>query len=55
MMWKDRDDELTPLIKADFDSAGFNERYARALELVHNRHSKGSLVALVAYLLKEQK
>lgn len=53
--WEDRDDDLSAPIAADFRSHGFFERYARALELVGNRHSKGALVALVAYLIKGQK
>lgn len=51
--WLDREDEMTPAIRADFRSDGFFERYARALDLVGNRHSKGALVALVAYLLRD--
>ena len=50
--WTDRDDDLTPAIKADFKSEGFYERHARAMDLVGNRHSKAALVSLVAYLLK---
>jgi len=50
--WKDRPDSLTSKIESDFDTPGFYERYAEAQELVGNRNSKASLVALVAYLLK---
>lgn len=53
MPWEDREDNLTPAIEADPKSKDFNERYSRALQLVGNRHSKASLVSLVAYLLKQ--
>ena len=53
MAWDDKDDDLTPAIKADFGTEGFYGRYSRALELVSNRHSKSALVSLVAYLLKQ--
>lgn len=54
MAWENRDDDLTPAIKSDFGSEGFYDRYARAHELVGNRYSKGALVSLVAYLLKQK-
>ena len=54
--WEDKEDKLTSAIKQDFRSdESFYKRYDEALQLVSNRHSKGSLVSLVAYLLKENK
>lgn len=55
MAWEDKTDAMTPDVKADFGSEGFYARYSKALELVGNRHSKGALVSLVAYLLKDIK
>jgi hypothetical protein len=52
-LWNDRDDALTLAVENDFGSEGFYKRYGRALELVSNRHSKGALVRLVAYLLAQ--
>jgi hypothetical protein len=51
MGWDDRPDDLTPAIDADFETHDFYARYARAMELVGNRHSKSALVNLVAFLL----
>lgn len=50
--WADRPDDLTPQVKSDFRSEGFFQRYDRAMVLVSNRHSKGALVSLVAFLLR---
>lgn len=52
--WGDNPDDLTPMIKADFRSDGFYDRYAKAQNIVGNRYSKGSLVALVCYMLKAE-
>lgn len=55
-LWEDRKDDLTETIKADFKSGGdYYKRYSVAQELVSNRHSKGSLIALVCYLLRAAK
>lgn len=54
MAWEDTNDDMTPEIDDDFGSDGFHERYARALDLVGNRHSKAELASLVAYLLKRE-
>lgn len=51
--WRDKDDDLTPAIKGDSLTDGYFARYDRAMGLVGNRHSKGALVALVSYLLRE--
>ena len=51
--WSDREDYITEHIKKDYHTADFVQRYVKALELVGNRHSKGSLVALVAYLMRQ--
>ena len=50
--WTDKPDDWTDRIKADFRTDGFYSRYAQALDLVGNRHSKSALVALVCYLLR---
>jgi hypothetical protein len=50
----DYDDFLTPHIKAANPvSSGSFKTYALAQDLVSNRHSKGSLVLLVNYLLMQ--
>jgi uncharacterized protein YfiM (DUF2279 family) len=56
MGWEDVDDEWTPAIKAAHptratDAAAAHGRYGVAMRMVGNRHSKGALVELVAWLL----
>jgi hypothetical protein len=49
---EDKPDDLTAAIAAAHPlRTGHHASYARALELVGNRHSKGALVELVSYLL----
>tara|TARA_R110000737_G_scaffold64473_3_gene92185 strand:+ start:1182 stop:1421 length:240 start_codon:yes stop_codon:yes gene_type:complete len=50
----DQHDFLTPHVReANPVSSGSFKTYALAQELVSNRHTKGSLVALVNYLLMQ--
>lgn len=52
--WGDRDDEWTDEIKAAHPlNTGSHDTYAIACEIVHNRHSKFALVALVNCLLRK--
>jgi hypothetical protein len=54
--WEDREDDLTPAIDAAHPMrTGDHATYERAVDLVGNRHSKQSLVALVNYLLVNQR
>ena len=54
--WEDRDDDLTHAInKAHPVYSKAYDAYARAMELVGNRHSKGAIVRLVCYLLQQVK
>lgn len=51
--WDDRDDEMSPAILQSHPAKSKDyTSYTAALELVSNRHSKGSLVALVCHLLR---
>lgn len=53
--WDDKPDEHTVAIAAAHplkqDTTASHERYARALKMVENRHSKYALVDLVHWLL----
>lgn len=50
--WVDTKDEWTLEIDKAFPTrSGSHDEYATAMEMVHNRHSKGELVALVNWLL----
>ncbi len=53
--WTDEPDDLTDAVMAShpFKERGDYKTYCRALELVSNRHSKGALVSLVNYLLRQ--
>ncbi|MFI5301110.1 MAG: hypothetical protein ACHREM_23750 [Polyangiales bacterium] len=55
MAWEDKEDEWSKAIEAAHPSRAMtmesHERYAVAMKMVGNRHSKGELVALVAWLL----
>jgi hypothetical protein len=51
--WGDEADHATPLIRADFRSDGYYPRFQLAQSLIDNRRSKGALVALVCYLLRD--
>jgi len=54
--WEDRVDRWSEAIKAAFPTrSGSHEQYGQAMEMIHNRHSKGELVALINYLLVEIK
>jgi hypothetical protein len=54
--WQDRDDELTEAIDELHPcETGDHKTYTRAMELIGNRHSKGSLVCLVNYFLAREK
>ena len=54
--WSDRDDELTEAIDALHPcETGDHKTYTKAMELIGNRHSKGSLVCLVNYFLVREK
>jgi len=51
-LWEDTEDEWTARIKASLPTrSGSHEQYATAMRMIKNRHSKGSLVALVNWLL----
>lgn len=50
--WNDYRDEWDRAIVEAFPTrSGSHDEYARAMEMVGNRHSKGELVALVNWLL----
>ncbi|APB99061.1 hypothetical protein [Polynucleobacter asymbioticus] len=52
--WGDRDDEWTDEIKAAHPlNTGFYDTYHLACEMVHNRHGKFALVALVNWLIRK--
>ena len=53
--WADRADDLTEAVNADHPLVAKTnwDHYAKAIELVSNRHGKGALVALVCHLLAE--
>jgi hypothetical protein len=54
--WQDRDDELTDEIENLHPcETGDHKTYTKAMELIGNRHSKGSLVCLVNYFLAREK
>lgn len=54
--WQDRDDELTEAIDELHPcETGDHQTYTKAMELIGNRHSKGSLVCLVNYFLAREK
>lgn len=51
----DREDEYTQRINRHHPtSTGDHKTYAKAMELVGNRHSKAALVDLVNFLLRNQ-
>jgi hypothetical protein len=53
--WEDEEDEWTPLIQEAFPTrSGSHNEYALAMQMISSRHSKGSLVALVNWLLVKQ-
>lgn len=52
--WEDRPDDLSEAVRAAHPCITKDyATYSRAMELVGNRHSKGALVNLVCYLLRE--
>ena len=54
--WIDEPDEWSPAIRAAYPTrSGSHEEYALAMKMVGNRHSKGELVALVNWLLVENR
>jgi hypothetical protein len=54
--WKDVEDEWSDAIRAAHPSrSGSHSEYATAMRMVGNRHSKGELVALVNWLLEENR
>ena len=54
--WGDREDEWSEAIDAAFPTrSGSHEEYAVAARMVGNRHSKGALIALVNWLLVENR
>lgn len=59
MAWEDKEDEWTSAIEAEHPTRArtmeSHERYAVAMKMVGNRHSKSELVALVAWLLSRVK
>lgn len=55
LRWEDVDDEWTVAADAAFPTrSGSHEEYGIAMQMVGNRHSKGSLVELVNWLLVER-
>lgn len=52
--WEDRPDEHSEAIKAAYLAPHDPALYAKALEMVSNRHSKFALVTLVYWLLTHQ-
>lgn len=51
-LWGDQDDDLTPEIVADHPAhSGAHDTYAKAMDIVGRRRSKGALVNLVNHLL----
>ena len=56
MHWENVDDEWTKAIAAAHPMRiGSHEEYATAMRMVGHRHSKGELVALVTWLLVENR
>ena len=54
--WEDTDDEYSDAIREAFPTrSGSHEEYAIAMKMVGNRYSKGELVALVNWLLVENR